>query len=113
DLGWGGSEKARIGKTPLNTSCSPTLARCSGTASICKKWSYELRCTSIKLGIGATSGMRPKVLRIRFWPEKDIAIYVPRCGPRPDRGGTRSKFNCRRHAARGQKRRPRRAVGGP
>src|SRR5712691_9131495 len=27
--------------------------------------------------------MRPKFLRIRFWPLKDIAIYVPRCGPRP------------------------------
>src|SRR5947209_1056919 len=33
--------------------------------------------------------MRPKVLRIRFWPLKEIAIYIPRCGPRishPGRG---------------------------
>src|SRR4051812_19520448 len=27
--------------------------------------------------------MRPKVLRIRFWPLKDIAIYDPRCEPPP------------------------------
>src|SRR5215207_1152972 len=25
--------------------------------------------------------MRPKVLRIRFWPLREIAIYAPRCGP--------------------------------
>src|SRR4051812_7211270 len=25
--------------------------------------------------------MRPKLLRIRFWPLKDIAIYDPRWGP--------------------------------
>src|SRR5437868_6791592 len=33
--------------------------------------------------------MRPKVLRIRFWPLMAIAIYIPRCGPRishPGRG---------------------------
>src|ERR1041385_3605966 len=36
--------------------------------------------------------MRPKVLRIRFWPLKEIAIYIPRCGPRishPGRGEPR------------------------
>src|SRR5437763_2068988 len=35
--------------------------------------------------------MRPKVLRIRFWPLKEIAIYVPRCGPRGACPGARPK----------------------
>src|SRR5215204_3456371 len=35
----------------------------------------------MRFGIGATSGMRPKLLRIRFWPLRAIAIYIPRCGP--------------------------------
>src|SRR4051812_19538437 len=34
--------------------------------------------------------MRPKVLRIRILPLKDIAIYVPRCGPH--RRGPEPKF---------------------
>src|SRR5947208_15581621 len=35
--------------------------------------------------------MRPKVLRIRFWPLKEIAIYIPRCGPRGTHPGARPK----------------------
>ena len=69
---WARSEKSRIGKTDLKTSCSPTLPRFSAITPICKKWSYELRCTSIRLGIGATSGMRPKLLRIRLRPVNDL-----------------------------------------
>src|SRR5271166_108929 len=78
---WARSEKSRIGKTDLKTSCSPTLARCSGATPICRKWSYELFWTSIRFGIGATSGMRPKLLRMRFFPVKDVAMHTPRCGP--------------------------------
>src|SRR5712671_94177 len=35
--------------------------------------------------------MRPKVLRIRFWPLKEIAIYIPRYGPRGTHLGARPK----------------------
>src|SRR5918996_317454 len=71
------SAKSRIGNTDLNTSCSPTCARSSGRRFICRKFSYEVRCTSIRLGITVTSGMCPKLLRIRLRPVKEYAIAVP------------------------------------
>src|SRR6185312_15197780 len=48
----------------------------SGGTSICRKWSYDARWTSIRFGIGATSGIRPKLLRMRFLPVKEIAMYA-------------------------------------
>src|SRR5690349_615720 len=66
-----------MGKTDLNTSWRPTLPRPSGGTSICRKWSYELFCTSMRFGIGATSGMRPKFLRMRFLPVNDFAMDDP------------------------------------
>src|SRR5207249_3605800 len=35
----------------------------------------------IRFGIGATSGTRPKLLRIRFFSENDLAIDTPCYGP--------------------------------
>src|SRR5215831_4465587 len=78
-----------MGKTDFNTSSRPTLARLSGGTSICKKWSYELFCTSMRFGIGATSGIRPKFLRMRFLPVNDFAMDDPHFVtpmPRPNAG---------------------------
>src|SRR5437016_6112156 len=62
--------------------------------------------------MGATSGMRPKVLRIRFWPLKAIAIYIPRCGPRISHPGRGPDLGRRHAAAGGREHRPRNAAGG-
>ena len=52
--------------------------RTSSGELACKNLSHELFCTSIRFGIGATTGMRPKSLRTRFRPVRDLAIPVPR-----------------------------------
>ena len=71
------SAKSRIGNTDLNTSCRPRRTRSCGRTFICRKFSYEVRCTSIRLGITVTSGMCPKLLRIRFRPVKEYVIAIP------------------------------------
>src|SRR5215471_6665541 len=45
----------------------------------------------MRFGIGATSGMRPKVLRIRLRPVNDFVMYVPRGSNRLPRGSLGSR----------------------
>src|SRR5215467_3066660 len=43
--------KSDIGKTELNTACSPVSSRSSGSMFICRNRSYEFFCTSMRFGI--------------------------------------------------------------
>src|SRR6185503_7714507 len=45
------SRKSENGKIEVNTACRPWLIRLSGSRFICRKRSYERRCTSIRSGI--------------------------------------------------------------
>src|SRR5271166_2214931 len=41
-----------MGKTEVKTVCSPMSSRSFGRRSICRNFSYEFFCTSIRFGIG-------------------------------------------------------------
>src|SRR5579863_2680999 len=58
--------KSVMGKTDTNTDCSPESSRSLGSLSICKKRSYERRCTSIRLGIWVAVGILEKSSRLRI-----------------------------------------------
>src|SRR6476659_8052828 len=88
-----------MGNTDLNTSCNPACSRLSGRTFICRKPSYEARCTSIRFGIGATSGMRPKLRRMRLRPVNDLVIafincpaYLPQRSPQRGAGREPARF---------------------
>ena len=44
------SRKSEKGKTLVNTDCRPASSRSSGSRFICRKRSYDLRCTSMRFG---------------------------------------------------------------
>ena len=58
-----------MGKTDLNTPCSPVSSRFSGGTSACRNLSYELFWMAMRLGMSATFWIFPKFLRARklFW----------------------------------------------
>src|SRR5512146_1874182 len=59
------SRKSLIGKTDLNTDCSPWSSRSEGRRFICRKRSYDLRWISIRFGIGTVVLILEKSLRSR------------------------------------------------
>jgi hypothetical protein len=50
------------------------LCAFSAVTPICRNWSYELFCTSIRFGIRVISPIRPKSLRMRLRPVKGFVI---------------------------------------
>ena len=56
--------KSWIGKIDLKTPCRPTLSRSWGRVCICRKRSYERRCTSIRFGIGIAVLIFEKLIRL-------------------------------------------------
>src|SRR5918994_6566376 len=72
------SAKSLIGNTPRKTSCRPDWVRLAAAMLRCRKFSYELFWTSMRLGIGATDSMWPKKRRIRLRVLKAVAILRPR-----------------------------------
>src|SRR4029079_5051006 len=59
------SRKSLIGKTDLTTDCSPWSSRSDGSRFICRKRSYDLRCISMRFGIGTVVLIFEKSLRSR------------------------------------------------
>src|SRR5579862_4656109 len=57
--------KSVIGNTDWNTACKPPSSRSLGSASICRKRSYERFCTSIRFGIWMVAGILEKSNRVR------------------------------------------------
>src|SRR6202012_5074297 len=64
--------KSVIGKTEVKTDCSPLSSRSWGSLSICRKRSYERRCTSMRLGIWMEVGILEKSRRLRIARFSDI-----------------------------------------
>src|SRR6188508_3843995 len=59
------SRKSLIGKTDLKTDCSPASSRSVGRRFICRNRSYDLRCISMRFGIGTVVLIFEKSLRSR------------------------------------------------
>src|ERR1700730_14195840 len=66
-----------MGKTELNTLCSPVSSRSFGRRSICRNRSYDFFWTSIRLGIGIEVLMREKSTRSRVAPVARFSIFTP------------------------------------
>src|ERR671919_3175912 len=54
-----------MGKTDLNTACSPISSRRSAGTSFCRNVSYDRFCTSMRFGISTIDGIFPKSRRLR------------------------------------------------
>src|SRR6185295_7506166 len=59
------SRKSLIGKTDLNTDCSPASSRSLGRRFICRKRSYDFFWISIRFGIGTVVLIFEKSMRSR------------------------------------------------
>src|ERR1700676_5734737 len=66
-----------MGKTELNTLCSPVSSRSFGRRSICRNRSYDFFWTSIRLGIGIEVLIRKKSTRSRVAPFARFSIFTP------------------------------------
>src|SRR4030095_14479838 len=60
------SRKSLIGKTDLNTDCSPASSRSDGSRFICRKRSYDFFWISIRFGIGTVVLILEKSMRSRY-----------------------------------------------
>src|SRR5258706_532463 len=71
-------EESEIGNTDLKPACRPwSSERPPGGSLTIRKSSYELFCTSMRLGIAATSAMLPNFLRNRLRPVNVSAMSAP------------------------------------
>src|SRR5580698_8934810 len=68
--------KSVIGNTDTNTDCKPESSRSFGSLSICRKRSYERRCTSIRLGIWVAVGIFEKSSRLRI-ARFSLGMFTP------------------------------------
>ena len=59
------SRKSEIGKTDLNTDCSPASSRSEGNRFICRNRSYDFFWISIRFGIGMVVLIFEKSMRSR------------------------------------------------
>src|ERR1700688_1554038 len=66
-----------MGKTELNTLCSPVSSRSFGRRSICRNRSYDFFWTSIRFGIGIEVLIREKSTRSRVAPFARFSIFTP------------------------------------
>src|ERR1039457_7573376 len=68
--------KSVSGNTDTNTDCNPESSRSLGSLSICRKRSYERRCTSIRLGICVAVGIFEKSSRLRI-ARFSLGMFTP------------------------------------